>query len=330
MVVRVDAPFGMRNHMKSLTVLLVLAASGPALAALRKTVSTDYTLLRRGPHSYVVGTGYRGWTVDVQQDASEGYRWGHIYGALNACLWIFQDAVTPGGAEVPAACRSDNRTLPDEAFLAERYGGQDDGAGIFVTVDANACPTWDGVHITGFGNVRPWQDATEPSEPLQTLVPLGGQVLRRYLTRDRRFVMVRDPQLGATDGVGLQSWFFVPASCLTDQPPPPPPVDAAPPPPPVDAAPPPPPLDAALPVDPPTDAAPEARLDPADSAPLDANDLGDAREEPDFARDLGQDSGTEGVDGPALAGSSDCQSTPGPKRLAGLLLLLPIVLRRRR
>ncbi len=52
------------------TTLLVLPMTGDraprAEAALRQQVATDYTLLRRGPHSYVTGAAYRGWTFDVQ------------------------------------------------------------------------------------------------------------------------------------------------------------------------------------------------------------------------------------------------------------------------
>ncbi len=55
------------------TFLVPVSSSSPAStadAALRKSVTSDYTLLRRGPRSYVIGTAYRGWTVDVQGNAA--------------------------------------------------------------------------------------------------------------------------------------------------------------------------------------------------------------------------------------------------------------------
>ena len=55
---------------------------------------SDYTLLRRAPRSYVVGTAYRGWTVDVQGPADASYRWGRVFGNLNSCLWIYEGAIT--------------------------------------------------------------------------------------------------------------------------------------------------------------------------------------------------------------------------------------------
>lgn len=49
---------------------------------------------------------------------------------------------------------------------------------------------------------------------MPTSVAKGGSVLWRYVSRDGAFVMVRDPAAGSTDGVGIQSWFFVPRDCL--------------------------------------------------------------------------------------------------------------------
>ncbi len=342
----------------ALGVSLIALAAAPAGAALRKTIEPDYTLLRRGPHSYVLGTGYRGWTVDVQDAASEAYRWGHVYGSLDACLWIFEGAVRAGGEEVPDACRHDDRVLPDAAFASAIYGGADDGADVFVVADAAACPTWDGVHVTGYGNVRPWLDVTAPSEPLQTQVALGGQVKRRYLSRDGRFVMVRDPALGAADGVGLQAWFFVPVTCLTEAPPPPPP-----PPPPADAAlppppPPPPPADAAAPdsvtdalaahdsdaADEPTDAAADgfAKADaeaPIDDAPdvtgtdTDAEPPMDRPPPGDGSAARDPDAGADGDKGVTGRGSG-CATVPGrPPRVSAMLLagfLIGLAARKRR
>ena len=319
--------------------LSLLSSIAPAQAALRKAIEPDYTLLRRGPHSYVLGTGYRGWTVDVQDAASEAYRWGHVYGSLDTCLWIFEGSVPAGGAEVPDACRHHDRILPDADFSSAIYGGADDGADVFIVADAALCPTWDGLHVVGYGNVRPWLARSEPTEPLQTQVSLGGQVKRRSLVRDGQFVMVRDPNLGAADGVGLQAWFFLPTTCVTEVPPPPPP----PPPPPVDAALPPP-VDAAAPAD---DAGPSGE----DAGPEDTGDLSSADAEPTVddlddaaaADPRGEDFGTSPL-GPEADGAVDstkpgqvsgegggCIATPGARHGAwGVLLALPLLALRRR
>jgi len=55
---------------------IATSTAPPAEAALRKSVNTDYTLLRRAPRSYVIGTAYRGWTFDAHGAADAAYRWG--------------------------------------------------------------------------------------------------------------------------------------------------------------------------------------------------------------------------------------------------------------
>lgn len=201
----------------AVTTLLVLPMTGnrapQAEAALRQSVTTDYTLLRRGPSSYVLGTAYRGWTVDIQQEPSGGYRWGHVYGDLNACLWIYDGAVS-GSTPTADACRHTDRIIPEWMFTNGQIGGgTDDGAPV-NTVAGPGCNTWNGTHIIGYGNVRPWLVPAQPSSPIATSVPLGGQVKWRYVSRDGAWVMVRDPYAGPTDGVGVQSWFFLPRGCF--------------------------------------------------------------------------------------------------------------------
>ncbi|MFB7165137.1 hypothetical protein [Streptomyces sp. NPDC056242] len=183
-----------------------------AQAAVRKHVDSDYTLLRRSPASYVIGTAYRGWTVDIQGDPQGGYRWGHIYGDLNSCLWIYDGAAS--GDEAHANECGDPVTMPTSEFTNGQIGGGASDGATVTTVAGSGCATYDGSHITGYGNVRPWSVPTTPSAPLNTQVAIGQTVLWRYVSRDGRYVMVRDPRGGSTDGVGLQSWYFVPRGCL--------------------------------------------------------------------------------------------------------------------
>lgn len=183
-----------------------------AEAAVRKTITTDYTLLRRAPSSYVIGTAYRGWTDDVHGDGVDGYRWGRVYGDLNTCLWTYSGAVT-GSTPINDSC-SGATTYPTSWFTNGQIGGgTDDGAWV-ATVAGPGCATWDGVHIVGYGNVRPWQVPASPTQALPGVVALGQSVLWRYVSRDGQWVMIHDPNSGQTDGVGLQGWYFMPRGCL--------------------------------------------------------------------------------------------------------------------
>lgn len=192
---------------------LTLTPTSTAEAAVRKSVTSDYTLLRRGPRSYVVGTAYRDWTFDAQGDADAGYRWGRVFGDLNTCLWIYEGAVAGDGA-TSQSCSETPRIMPVEEFTNGQIGGgADDGASV-ATVPGPGCATHDGAHLLGYGNVRPWLVPAVASAPVPTSVVAGANVLWRYVSRDGAFVMVRDPAAGSTDGVGVQSWFFLPRACL--------------------------------------------------------------------------------------------------------------------
>ncbi len=198
----------------AITLLGSSESATPANAdALRKAVDSDYTLLRRAPRSYVIGTAYRGWTVDVQGPADASYRWGRVFGDLNTCLWIYEGAVT-GAEDADESCSSEPGIMPTSEFTNGQIGGgADDGASV-ATVAGTGCDTYDGEHLVAYGNVRPWQVPTVASAALQTTLVVGDPVLWRYVSRDAAFVMVRDPAGGTTDGVGLQSWFFLPRGCL--------------------------------------------------------------------------------------------------------------------
>lgn len=188
-------------------------SSSTAEAALRKTVTSDYALLRRGPSSYVIGTAYRGWTVDVHGPASGGYRWGRVFGDLNGCLWIYEGAVAGSGATTDS-CSNPGTIYPTWLFTnGQISAGVSDGTSV-ATVAGADCWTYDGVHIIGWGNVRPWADQTSVTAGVPTTLTYGSTVRWRYVSRDGAYVMVRDPAGGSTDGTGIQSWFFLPRGCL--------------------------------------------------------------------------------------------------------------------
>lgn len=187
-------------------------SGGPAAeAAVRKHVDPTYTLLRRSPASYVVGTAYKGWTADIQQSPLRGYRWGRIFGTVNMCLWIYSGAVSGSGA-ADQSCPTTGRSLSTSVFTNGQIGGgASDGANVKLT---SACPTWDGRHIYGYGNVLPWLVPTQAHNQQQMKAPIGGTVKWRYVTKDGAYVMIRDSRNGSTDGTGLSPWYFVPRGCL--------------------------------------------------------------------------------------------------------------------
>ncbi len=191
---------------------VVTSTAPPADAAVRKSVNTDYTLLRRGPRSYVIGTAYRGWTFDAHGPADSGYRWGRIFGNLNTCLWIYEGAVTGSGATNDSCGAA--QWMPVSQFTNGQIGGGSDDGATVRTVAGAGCGSYNGTHITGYGNVRPWEVPTTPSAPIATSLAYGASVRWRYVTRDGKWVMVRDPAAGTTDGVGVQGWYFLPRGCL--------------------------------------------------------------------------------------------------------------------
>ena len=141
-----------------------------AEAALRKSVTSDYTLLRRGPRSYVIGTAYRGWTVDVQGNADSGYRWGRVFGDLNGCLWIYEGAVAGSGPATQSSS-STPQIWPTGLFTNARS----------VAAPMTA-PTW-------------------PQSPVPDVPPTTECICSAGETC-------------AHDGVGIQSWYFLPRDCL--------------------------------------------------------------------------------------------------------------------
>ncbi|EST35798.1 hypothetical protein N566_17245, partial [Streptomycetaceae bacterium MP113-05] len=183
-----------------------------AEAAVRKHVDTDYTLLRRGPRSYVVGTAYRGWTADIHGKQQAGYRWARVYGDLNACLWIYSGAVAGTTPHDPSC--GDPSWMSVNEFTNGQIGGSESDGATVATVAGAGCATWDGAHIRGYGNIRPWEVPAGASAPLNGQIALGQTVRWRYVSRDGDWVMIRDPRAGSTDGTGLQGWYFIPRSCL--------------------------------------------------------------------------------------------------------------------
>ena len=196
---------------------MVLGAVMPATgsAGEQKHVTTDYTLVRSDPHAYVVGTAYRGDTIDVQQVQSGGYRWGHVNGNLDVCAWTSDSALSQGPA-APDVCRHEAPRAVERFTNGQVSPAGTDGTPARFTPTAPGCNTYPNRAVPGFGNVKPWLVPAQPTNQLANVsLTAQDQVLWRYVSADGGWVMVRVPKFGATDGTGTQSWMFVQRACLT-------------------------------------------------------------------------------------------------------------------
>ncbi len=152
--------------------------------------------------------------------------------AVQVCGYVRTRWLTRGTASSPGSCPARGPQPPggDAEFVAGL-------AGVAGLVD-NCAPTEPGASscndgwevalepdrcaaVPFYANVQPWLDAPAPLErPVRTIaVAPGGTLLKwRYVTRDGRWVLVRDPSIViAADqpgGEALVPWGFVPRACL--------------------------------------------------------------------------------------------------------------------
>ena len=71
------------------------------------------------------------------------------------CLWTYEGAMS-GSGSATQSCSSTPKIMPVSQFTNGQIGGcANDGATV-ATVPGAGCNTYDGVHITAYGNVRPW------------------------------------------------------------------------------------------------------------------------------------------------------------------------------
>lgn len=211
------------------TLVVVGAPSevAPAQAGGIGSVTSDYTLLRAKPHGFVIGQAYRNTIVVVQQEPIEGYQWARIDGAFQDCAWIYQGAVS-STSDIADECRHDGRDISEATFARFIALGGDtaanpdngtDGLPAHINISLPNCTIKDAANTAAFGNVNAIEGGSETPEDFLFTVPDGHPVMWRYLTRDYRWFMLRDPSGGPTDGVGNPSWYFVQAQCVAvDQP----------------------------------------------------------------------------------------------------------------
>jgi hypothetical protein len=208
--------------------LLVLSSAAPAAAApVGRRVSSDYTLLRSAPNSWVIGTAYKNWSV--RDEGNHGaYAWARVGGSLRHCVWIYRKATTTKDGRIVSGSCGEPRKYQGSTFkklftngmIGSSNNGRD-GAPIRLQPHG-ACVVNSG-KIDGFGNVQPWRAHTMPSDVLPGALALGTDgvtttgknlVKWRYVTRDGRYAMVHATRYGTNDGRGHQGWFFISRDCL--------------------------------------------------------------------------------------------------------------------
>lgn len=172
------------------------------------------------PNSFVIGNAYRGWTIDVQGEpqfssgpgnpSGASYRWGFVYGAgFDRCAWIDDGELGPATTHDAARCGA-RQEIDTPYFLATYTNGMHndlagDGSPTHMHWAGDGC-----ADRNGYGNVMPWRVPATPTNSLGTIE--DGRFLRwRYVSRDGRWVLVRDP----APTKGDPNWFFVHRGCVS-------------------------------------------------------------------------------------------------------------------
>lgn len=199
--------------------IAVLPAGPPAEAASHQYIRPGVvTTISYAPNSYVIGNAYPGWSAVIQGPPQfahgpgnpDGayYRWGLLGGRFGRCAWI-EDGNTTGGAPVPGRC-GDPQQIDTPYFLRTFTDGTKnnragDGSETRMEHGAPRC-----TDTTAYGNVSPWAVPSRPADPVFE-VPDQRRLLWRYVTRDGRWVMVRDPARTEDE----PNWYFVPRGCVS-------------------------------------------------------------------------------------------------------------------
>jgi hypothetical protein len=180
------------------------------------------TTISYAPNSFVIGNAYPGWHDDVQGDpqSSRGpgnwggasYRWGMLYGEhFDRCAWI-NDSASSGTDEIQGDDKCGAPQEIDTPYFFRTYTN-----GIHNDLAGDGSPThmhYDGAgcnDLNGYGNVDPWRVPAVPSNS-RGVVPDGQTLLWRYVSKDGKWVLVRDP---AESGKDSPNWYFVHRGCIS-------------------------------------------------------------------------------------------------------------------
>jgi hypothetical protein len=177
--------------------------------------------LSYAPNSFVIGNAYSGWTDIIQgpsqfshgpgNETGTYYRWGFLYGEhFDRCAWIDDAAVDPTTSRHGSNVCGNPQEIDDGYFFSTFTNGEHnhlagDGSVTHMQYDGNGCDD-----TNGYGNVEPWR-VPAPPDNLVGEVPDGKLLLWRYVTRDGKWVLVRDPAPPA----GQPNWYFVHRGCVS-------------------------------------------------------------------------------------------------------------------
>ncbi|MFF5295396.1 hypothetical protein [Paractinoplanes globisporus] len=205
-----------------------------------KVAKHDWTLRANDDHrQLVVGNALNGVRVDAGLVTGNGYRRVYVYGNVNACLWLVTAAGQLGpvsGQRPRHSCSTFTGMTPDRYArrvnclpgparagdpAGTKYGALPgtnkctDGSSARVNTRLSGCS-----RVGAYGNVLPWQNRTEAHDRYGVIVKTYAGLKWRYITRDGRFVMVRDthrndPRL-TKQRAGHTKWFFVRSTCVEE------------------------------------------------------------------------------------------------------------------
>jgi hypothetical protein len=201
-------------------IVTVLVSAGLTAAATTGTaggvqrVNKPWTELKSGHPSFVIGNLPHDSHVYVYGKQQAGYRWTYTP-QLDFCLWMFDQDVDPTPQKAPAHCRQ-----PHEYSVSTFTNGQigKTGRGPYGTDGAptRLAPEKCGGKVGQYANVAPWRSTTLSGAQLEQwkigTVTTKLDVKWRYVTKDGRFVMVRDPALPNN---ATPNWYFVRRACIT-------------------------------------------------------------------------------------------------------------------
>jgi hypothetical protein len=195
--------------------MALLALPAAAQGALVKYIQggTGSTLIRAKPASWVLGSAFDGWRVDVQGGAVNGYRWGYVYNGFDRCAWVAEAALPAGGSSTSDKCPAPIE-YPLNDFSYGIVGSNDpsstgsDGAPTVFDYNHPGCNG----QTTAYANTRPWVVPAQPRNPLFTM-PNGLPVRWRYVTKDGQWVLIHDMRYDPAGGYP-PNWYFVKRQCI--------------------------------------------------------------------------------------------------------------------
>jgi hypothetical protein len=200
------------------TVAIMIGAGAAGGAKFRTTIHSGgarWATVRNAPGAYVIGDARDGTAVTLERSGSRGRWWlGSAGKPVGHCGWVL-------GAELPDLATDRHRhpvggrpgchSLRAREFSdgVKNSAPHNDGAKARLVTG----PGCDSKQLAAYGNVSPWESRSQPRDRFRPLGD-GVRVLWRYVSRDRKWVMVRDPDW--SPALGGTNWFFVRTRCLAN------------------------------------------------------------------------------------------------------------------